>query len=159
VNPTIGDLLFYKATDNFIDKLIVARTGGPWVHVAIVVTAGNVIEAVSGGVRSHAINPAYGAIGQVGDMLYKANQLRFITALVKLQGTVGQHYGFGDILDQFLMLLPGQPCISWDRSEDCSHLAVEFLLAAGYGLPFGTEGARISPTTLFNLMTGNTVLV
>jgi hypothetical protein len=149
--PAAGDILFCESTGKPIDRLIVARTGSQWVHVKVAVSSTMVVEAVSGGVRLHATD-AYQGIARVGARLKVADPARFQQAQTALLGRVGDRYGIGDLLDQLLNYLPGHPVISWDRSEDCSDLAVQFLTNAGYTLPFATVAAAITPGSLADLL-------
>lgn len=150
--PVAGDILFFASSGKLIDRMIERRTGSDVVHVAIVVDANTVIQAVSGGVELHALPTNYAYIARVGAALAQADPSRFHKALADLLATVGTPYGFGDIFDQALMLLPGRPAISFDRSYDCSHLAAVWLEAAGYALPFDTEADRITPGDLKRIL-------
>lgn len=150
--PDVGDVLFFKAGKSFIDRAIIARIGGDVVHVAIVVTEVHIIQAVSGGIKLARIPDNYAYIARVGTALQKAKPERFEQARLGLLSLVGRRYGFGDIIDTILELLPGHPVISFDRSYDCSHLAAVWLDAAGYQLPFDTVTARITPADLKRIL-------
>jgi hypothetical protein len=150
--PSPGDILFFKGSDQkFIDRLIMARTRSWCVHVEVVLTNSpkpTAIGALSGGVNIHPIPTSYAASAPTGVVLSQKDPERLQAALQDLTKRAGDVYGWGDIVSQVLMMLPGHPDISFNRSEDCSDLVTQFLLAAGYRLPFGTAPDRVVPGDL-----------
>lgn len=152
--PIPGDVLFFKGNPHkLIDKLIMGRTGGDVVHVSIVYDTNLVIQAVSGGVELAGIPTNYSYLAHTGKILLDEGKGEdVVRALHDVRGRVGDKYGLGDILDQALSYLPGHPAISFDRSEDCSHLAAAFLQDAGFSFPFDTTDATVTPVSLKELL-------
>jgi len=146
-----GDILFFEGDPTkFIDRLIMARTKSWCVHVEVVLTTypqNTSIGAVTGGVQIHKTPLNYSAVARTSVTLVKTPE-RLATALQDLAKRAGDTYGWGDILSQALMMLPGHPNVSFNRSEDCSDLVTEFLIAAGYPLPFAVSPSRVSPGDL-----------
>lgn len=134
-----GDILLIRGSNGPVEALIRAQTHGPYAHCAVAVTATEIIEAVTSGV--HRV-PVYGAAGRdytlvtTGPQLAQAPQ-RLAYALGWLDTQLRQQYGFGDVLaNRARAVLPNGPFLIWPNRPDCSHLVTQFLLLAGYPLPY-----------------------
>jgi hypothetical protein len=144
--PQPGDLLFYTTShQDWTDKLISWRTKSPWVHCEVVVEDGLAIGALHTGVERHPIVPG-------GTLVQTSTSCpRLPDALHYLESLIGKPYGWEDIANFVIsLLLPHGPFLSSDRYFDCSALAVNFLVWAGYPLPFQMVSApeAVSPGEL-----------
>ncbi|MGZ6321803.1 MAG: hypothetical protein ACXWQR_21180 [Ktedonobacterales bacterium] len=129
-----GDLLFYRSTNRWYERLIVAATsnGNPradFVHVAIVETERTIIEARWQGVTRSPL-PDLSNPHIVGYRLPIASPDTLTAALHGAQGQVGWKYGVMDIFDQLLRLLRCPFYIGRRHSIDCSDLAACFAAQA-----------------------------
>ncbi|MGZ6376666.1 MAG: hypothetical protein ACXWPI_18350 [Ktedonobacterales bacterium] len=151
-----GDLLFYRSTGAWYERLIVAATcdGNPranFVHVAIVEDADTIIEAQTRGVVRSPM-PDLSDTRIVGYRLPIASRDALQAALHGAQGQIGWRYGVMDILSQGLRLLRLPFFVGRLHSLDCSHLAAEFAAwacedATLYALVCDS-GCDISPNSL-----------
>lgn len=153
-NEDVGDVLFFAGDKGkFIDRVIMQRTKSTYVHVAVVIAPGLIIQAVTGGVQIAKVPNTYTVIAHVGRDLYRKAPLECRNAMRDLMCLAGSTpYGVLDIVSQALMLLPGNLTISANRSYDCSHLATLWLQSAGMDLPFGTEANRVTPGSLYEML-------
>ena len=163
-----GDLAFFRGDPHHrIDALIMRRTRSPWVHVGVIVDHGLMLSARSDGVRIEPL-PSGAVLAHTGDTPLPACG----DALTWLYQQAGNAYGFGDILNQWLIWLNANtpkwvsswldiPTLSFARHKDCSHLALDFLRIAGY--PFTAsahiatlEPERVTPGLLATILTLDT---
>lgn len=129
-----GDILFYKGGSSISDALICWRTRGPFVHVAVDLGDGTVIE-------SHwrtgvSVNP----VNYDGSIHYslQTSPSQIEAGITWLHGHVGDPYGWSDILDQvFTLVLPHGLIVSQQHGFDCSDLVARYIEVAG-GLDMGT---------------------
>lgn len=149
-----GDLLFFSGTD-VASRLIQSATGGPYSHVAVAVSAHEVVEALGRGgiVRDLARPPA--RLASTGALLTPQGRA---DGLAWLTRQVGARYSWWDILaDGLALLLPAPtPFLVAPSSFDCSDLAVRFLVHAGYAaLPDALADCpqRVSPNALARALT------
>lgn len=156
VGPVPGDILWWKGDKSkLINRVIMRRTNSEYVHVAVVAYQGLIVQAVTGGVEIALLPdpPTYAAVASTGNKLQHDDPANFLKAMRGMMCFAGNTpYGFLDIVSQLLMLLPGSLSISADRSVDCSHLATLWLQSAGFDLPFGTEPNRVTPGSLFTIL-------
>lgn len=132
--PAAGDLIFFRGTGRWYERLIQARTGGPFVHVEIVRSPGESVGAIMRrGVERH---PLPGG-GEVAATSTACDPVRLRRALAWLDAQVGDHYGWYAIGDDVLLAaVPWwRAFVTVRRMYDCSQLAATFLAIADYGLP------------------------
>jgi hypothetical protein len=152
-----GDIVFVRPDPRDWAGAVVARlTGGPYAHVQIRLNHYEVVEALSRGVVRDALaaEPDAADVAAVGGGLESA---RLAHALTWLLAQVGAEYSGWDIAaDALKALLPRTlgartPFLVAPRTFDCSQLAAEFLMQAGYEwLPdaITLDPARVSPNDL-----------
>jgi hypothetical protein len=138
-----GDILFFaKGTGNPIGDTIVADfTASDIVHCAIAVSPLLKVEAVFAGV---VISPIADAPIVWSYSLTNPNQVSLARALLWLHGTVGEGYGFTDLVNALLAHYETTAFIDTD-TYDCSSLAAEFLQKVG-GTP-ATDIEDVHTTT------------
>lgn len=126
-----GDILFYKSRGSITDRIIAWFTGSRYVHVGIALDNRNQIEARSNGViRSIIAKDRVGAIWKMPDPPLDAEQLT--RALVWLQMNVGKQYSYVAILDSVIEKIYHSAYVVQLNHYDCSGLASDFLMRAGY---------------------------
>jgi len=142
-----GDILFYTSGGGLFDRLICWRTRGPFVHCAVDLGDGTVIESHwRTGVRVNPVNYA-------GSNVYSlpTTPSNIDAGIAWLHSHVGDPYGYSDILDQFLtLLLPHGLIVSQQHGFDCSDLVARFIQVAG-GMELGSlldTPSLISPNDL-----------
>jgi hypothetical protein len=138
-----GDILFFaKGTGNPIGDTIVADfTASDIVHCAIAVSPLLKVEAVFAGV---VISPIADAPIVWSYSLTSPNQVSLARALLWLHGTVGEGYGFTDLVNALLAHYETTAFID-TNTYDCSSLAAEFLQKVG-GTP-ATDIEDVHTTT------------
>lgn len=129
-----GDIIFVRGGKSFVDRAIMWRTKSLYVHVAVEVEDGKVVEAVHTGVRL--------GNGYAEDQIVRFHDAaipsspRFRNSLRWLKGQVGETYGFIDIINQAISFFwPKGIFLSSPTMMDCSDLAVRFLDVNDYPLP------------------------
>lgn len=167
-----GDILFYAGTDP-ISRLIARGTGpGACSHCEIVerveVVSGMVVSIAALGVRRGIVRhnaplPAY-RVAHTGARLTPSGCAAGLGFLAR---RVGSRYGVLDIAaDVVRALLPkrwadGAPFLVAPSTLDCSHLATDFLIEAGYALPdaFLLAPQTVSPNSLLRTLAAQGVEV
>lgn len=146
-----GDILFYHGSDAFPDWAVRHFTGDDsgFCHVAVAVSATAMVEAVGRGICQSPLRTP-DAVATTGAWLRGAGLQR---GLAFLASEVGKRYGWLDILgDAVGVLLPVRtPVLIAPSQFDCSALATEFLLTAGWAalpLKLALDPHRVSPNTL-----------
>lgn len=141
-----GDLLLYRGTGRWYERLIQLGTRGPYVHVEVDIGAGESVGALTGGVVRHRI--PMGAV--VAPTAYRTDPARLTGAVDWLVKQAGDQYGWFDIADDVVhAAIPWAPWVSLGKTFDCSDLATKFLWMAGYPLPPAfLDGATVSPNDL-----------
>lgn len=157
---TRGDLILYRSTGRWYERLITFATRGPWVHVAIVTDADTVIAARSNGIRYEAMPPdddRHATISLDGRATPEGIEQGLAWAVKQL----GDGYSWADILYQGMKLLwPGNPLRFYVAGRfDCSEFATRYLLIADVALPPAFDDvATISPNDIaraFGVLTEN----
>jgi uncharacterized protein YycO len=148
-----GDILLYSDQHDIVADIIQRATHGKCNHAAIVVDASHCVEALAQGIRKDGIATPY-AIGRTSGHL---NHLD--AGLAWLTAQVGDGYGWLDIAeDGYKVFDPdtaiGATCMP--HSYDCSHLALAFLLRAGFQVPpsfaaLVQDPATCSPNDLYRM--------
>lgn len=155
-----GDVLFYYATPSDpADAVIVAATGGPFVHAEIDLGDGTSIGALSGGV-AHFRRPA-GAHYAVFATQDHCPAEQMAAGLAWLAQQVGDPYGWADVATAgersaisrlaglFGRKAPPLPYLAVPSSYDCSVLACLYLQRCGVPLPPGDNDAHtVTPEEL-----------
>ncbi|MGZ6281696.1 MAG: hypothetical protein ACXWQ5_00115 [Ktedonobacterales bacterium] len=149
----IGDIIFVKGGTSPVDQAIMWRTKSPFVHVAVEIEDGKVVEAVHTGVR---IGNGYAAdqIVRFHDPAI-ASSSHFNHALGWLKGQVGETYGFVDILNQAISFFwPKGIFLASPTMMDCSDLTVRFLDLCDYPLPddIKLNPQMVSPGELYKVL-------
>ena len=122
-----GDTLFYKSGNGSLEDTIISDwTNSPYVHVAIAVSAVDMIEALSGGVRQAALRSPHALWSYQGNVR-DGNLQRGIDWLLS---QVGCPYGFLDVLDAVVEKVESSVSLVGEH-YDCSALATEFLIQCG----------------------------
>lgn len=131
----LGDLLFFTGGSKLSDRAIMWRTRGRFVHVEIDLGDGTSIGALTRGVTRHPIPD--GALA-VTTSAY-TNGLLLPRARHYIESMVGKQYSGWDILDFAVSLLfPNGPFLISSTAVDCSQLATNFLIVAGYPVPLNS---------------------
>lgn len=151
-----GDILFYTSTPGNIEDAVIAEwTANRFVHVAIAISPEQKIEALNSGIVLSPINnrlvAAHWSYMQHAAPLVEENLLH---ALEWLHSEVGQAYGFGDILDAFLLKFEHVVTLDINNNFDCAALAGLFLLKAGgiAALQNVTDAHQLTPASLATLL-------
>lgn len=156
--PQAGDLIFVRpGADDWVGNLVAQATGGPYAHVRIRIAADEVIEALPSGIARSFIHPPEPFASDCAAIGATLDADRLAHALAWLVQQVGEPYGFWDIAaDAMKALLPKwlgsrTPFLVSPRQMDCSCLATQFCLLAGYRwLPdaLALDATRVSPNDL-----------
>ena len=153
----LGDIIFVRPDPgDWAGRLVAHATGGPYCHVRIRLSLGEVVEALARGVCRDALvaEPDPSDVAAVGAGL---EQERRNHALGWLLMQVGKEYSVLDLVaDGVELLLPQRlgsrtPFLVAPSHYDCSELATRFLLLAGYEwLPnrLAMDPQRVSPNAL-----------
>lgn len=134
--PIRGNLILYKSSGTWYERIITFATKGPWVHVAIVIDADTVIAARSNGIRYEAMPPdndMHATIPLDG----RATPEGIEQGLEWAAKQLGDGYSWADIVYQGVKLVwPGNPLRFYIAGRfDCSEYATRYLLQAGVVLP------------------------
>lgn len=152
----VGDLIFVRpSAQDWAGQLVARATGGPYCHVRIRVSGGEVVEALARGITRDAIlsEPDPADVAALGGVLPRD---RCDAALAWLLAQVGDRYSLLDIAaDAAEIILPHAlgsrtPFLVAPHSFDCSHVAATFAAGAGYPLPLDmlADLPRVSPNSL-----------
>lgn len=150
-----GDILFYNNMVSPYERIISMWEHSPVTHVAIACCDGGKIEAVNTGIQQVGLGnvPIYAS--------FRPDKLpNLIDAMAWLKKQVGTPYGWSDILTA---ANPWHQYIYAVRPDyyDCSALATQFLLKAGYPMgDWSNDPHTVTPAVLFEkLMPGANPLV
>lgn len=144
VNP--GDLLFYASSGSLFDKAISQVTGNRFIHVAIAISENEKIEMLGQGCTRNPIDLSTVA-GQFVFPSPPPSAIGLQAALKELQEQVGKPYGWGDVIQA----IDTSHRLFWLQfgHKDCSHLAADFLMWAGYPLSgLNDNHAQVTPGDL-----------
>lgn len=151
----IGDLILYRSTGRWYERLITFATHGPWVHVAIVIDADTVIASRSNGIGYEAAPPedALHTVVSLAGRVATAGVEGFMIehGLAWADRQVGKKYGWLDIVYQSVKFAwPHQPFrFSEAGHYDCSEFVTRYMLQAGVELPPAFDDpATITPNDL-----------
>lgn len=147
---TRGDLILYKSSGKWYERLITFATKGPFVHVGIVIDDTTVIAARSSGIRYEQAPPddsAHVTISLDGRTTQEGIERGLAWAVKQL----GDDYGWLDIVYQGVKLVwPGNPLRFYVAGHmDCSEYATRYLLQAGVVLPPAFDDvATVTPSDI-----------
>lgn len=149
----LGDMLFFTGGSKISDRLIMWRTHGQFVHVEIDMGDGTSIGALTRGVTRHS-TPANPLLIQTSRYLMTSLLPRGVDYLDRM---LNRQYGWVDIVDNVLSLvMPNGPFLISSNAVDCSQLAVNFLIIAGYPVPLATimHAELVSPNDIARFLMG-----
>ncbi len=128
-----GDLILYKASGAWPDRLIASATHGPYVHVSIVYDRFRCLAATRAGIRSDA-RPMEDENHVVIDI---SPIFDIETGIEWAMQQIGKEYGWTDILYQAVKFLaPNNPYqFGHLNTWDCSDYVTRYLDHIGYELP------------------------
>jgi hypothetical protein len=131
-----GDLILYKSSDRWYERLIALATRGPYVHVSIVLGTDFVIAADAQGIRCD-VAPPLDNLHTLIPMAGRATRSGIDRGMMWATSQVDKEYGWLDIVYQAVKFLwPHQPFrFSEAGHMDCSDFATRYLLQAGVALP------------------------
>lgn len=157
LQPQAGDVLLFRTSGRWYERLICRATDGDVVHAELVVDPEHSVGALITGVELHAIPQGRDVVlVPTGARLRAANAPRLLRALLWLEKRTGCRYGWLSIVaDGFKAVLPRwlgsrTPFLVSPRAYDCSQLATDFLIHAGAELPDELMDcpSRVSPNDL-----------
>ncbi len=133
---TRGDLVLYRSSGRWYERLITLATHGPFVHVAIVVDPRTVIAARTRGIGYEDAPPEdeqHVTLSLAG----RTDAAGIEQGLTWARAQAGRAYGWSDIVYQALKALwPQNPLrLSVAGQYDCSDFVCRYLLQAGVALP------------------------
>lgn len=131
-----GDLILYRSSGRWYERLITIATHGPYVHVAIVVDQSRVLAARARGI-GYEDAPPLDTLHTVVSMAGRATDVGINVGLSWAMRQAGEKYGWLDIVYQAVKFLcPGNPFRLSEASHyDCSEFAVRYMLQADVALP------------------------
>lgn len=131
-----GDLILYRSSGRWYERLITLATHGPFVHVAIVDNDYLVLSADSQGIEYDAL-PVMDNLHTLVPMALYASPDGIARGLAWAEQQRGRRYGWIDIVYQAVKFLwPHQPFrFSESGHMDCSDFATRYMLQAGVALP------------------------
>lgn len=131
-----GDLILYRSSGRWYERLITLATHGPYTHVAIVVSDAQVIAARTQGISYEPV-PPIDALHTVVSLAGRTSDIGINVGLAWAEQQEGKKYGWLDIVYQGVKFLwPHQPFrFSEAGHMDCSEFAVRYMLQAGVELP------------------------
>lgn len=148
----IGDLLFYRSSGRWWERLICAATRGPYTHVAIMSDRfGQVIAARARGIVYEPVPPLPGARYTMLSLTEEAPEYKRLAAMEWAEGCIGDGYGWLDLLAAGMKSLWPQDPLRFGLAAhyDCSDFAARYLLHAGILLPDTMlDTASVSPNDL-----------
>lgn len=132
----IGDLILYRSTGRWYERLITLATHGPFVHVAIVVDESRVLAARARGIGYEPLSPE-DALHTVVSLAGRASDVGINVGLAWAMRQAGKEYGWLDIVYQAVKFVwPGNPLRFGEEGHyDCSDFACRYLIHAGVQLP------------------------
>lgn len=133
-----GDIILYRSSGRWYERLITLATKGPYTHVAIVDDERLylVLAADSQGISYDALPPIDNLHTLVSLASYASTE-GIERGLAWAEQQVGKRYGWIDIVYQAVKFVwPHQPFrFSEAGHYDCSEFAVRYMLQAGVELP------------------------
>lgn len=132
----IGDLILYRSTGRWYERLITLATHGPFVHVAIVVDESRVLAARARGIGYEPLPPE-DALHTVVSLAGRASDVGINVGLAWAMRQAGKEYGWLDIVYQAVKFVwPHQPFrFSEAGHMDCSEFVARYMLQADVALP------------------------
>lgn len=132
----IGDLILYRSTGRWYERLITFATRGSFVHVAIVIDANTVIASRSSGIRYEPLPPLDSMHVTISVASCTTSE-GIVEGLAWAVKQLGDGYGWLDILYQGVKFLaPNNPFrFGIAGHYDCSDFACRYLIHAGVQLP------------------------
>lgn len=146
-----GDLVLYRSSGRWYERLIALATNGPFVHVAIVVDPLTVIAARTQQGISYERIPPEDAFHATIPLAGKTTSAGIEQGLAWACAQQGKEYGWMDIAYQALKFLwPTNPLrFSIAGHYDCSDFATRYLIHAGVSLPDSyLDSYTVSPNDL-----------
>lgn len=146
-----GDILLYRSSGSLFDRLISWRTQGPFVHVAVDLGDGTMIDArLHEGVTRHAVQ--YGNTLHIPLSHYTTpDRIEAGIAFLLKQVQDKAKYSLWDILDNIWLLHKLHLFIGESDAYDCSHLVAQYLDYTG-GIDLGlltTMLDSVSPNDIY----------
>ena len=130
-----GNVLLYKSSGKWYERLICYATSGLYCHVAIALSADTVIEATGKGIARNMLQSGRGVTAI--DLTKYATPERIEQALAWAEMQVGKRYGWVDIMSQAIKFLtPNNKLrIGAENQWDCSDYCTRYIQHAGIILP------------------------
>lgn len=145
---TRGDLILYRSTGRWYERLITLATHGPYTHVAIVADTTSVSCAIRPACLSAVIAAdtqgiRYDALPHADDMHTVVSLAPYATpdgierGMAWAEQQRGRKYGWLDVVYQGVKFLwPGNPLrFGIEGHYDCSDFACRYLIHAGVAMP------------------------
>lgn len=131
-----GDLVLYRSSGRWYERLITLATKGPWVHVGIVVDPLTVIAARTQGI-SYEQMPPDDAMHATVSLTGRATPEGIEQGLAWATAQRGREYGWLDIVYQAVKFLwPHNPFrFGIEGHYDCSDFCTRYLIHAQVPLP------------------------
>ena len=144
-----GDLILYKTSGKWYERLITLATHGPFVHVAIMVDETRVIAADTQGIR-YDVLPLLDRQHALLPLLQYASPVDIERGLAWAMQQTGKEYGWLDIAYQGVKFLaPNNPFRFGEVGHyDCSDLATRYLQHCGVQLPDDYDPYTVTPNDL-----------
>lgn len=119
-----GDMLLFRSSGVWYERLVEYFTHGPFVHVEVDMGDGTSIGAIWTGIERHLIPPE--------DLFERApvqaeSDEQLEDGLIFLASEVGHHYGFLDIANQALKILRSPIYLGAQERYDCSDLVARYV--------------------------------
>jgi hypothetical protein len=145
-----GDLLLFRSSGTWYEKLICFATRGPYVHVSVVIDNGMTIAAFPHGIAKVPIPSIPSAYTRVDIRQYVKSEANVRAGMLWLVQQAGKAYGWWDIVFQgFKFLIPGLTLKVVERGHfDCSDLACRYLQAVGVPGAEDLDPYEVSPNDL-----------
>lgn len=131
-----GDLILYRSSGRWYERLITLATHGPFVHVAIVDNDYLVLSADSQGIEYDAL-PVMDNLHTLVPMALYASPDGIARGLAWAEDQRGRRYGWIDIVYQAVKFLwPGNKLRFGVKGHyDCSDFVCRYLIHAGVQVP------------------------
>lgn len=148
-----GDILLYRSSGSLFDRLICWRTQGPFVHVAVDLGDGTMIDSrFREGVSRHAV--VYDNTLHIPLSSYTTPD-RIEAGITWLESKIGDGYSVADIFDFFPGIRSLRVRVGEAHAFCCSHLVAQYLDVTG-GVSLGKLDDNlntISPNDIYRAWT------